>query len=62
MKKKNNSSKSDSSEVNITRKQAIKKAGITALTAASMVFLSTQASPKGSTVTNQAKPTRPGRD
>jgi hypothetical protein len=57
MENKNNISKSVSSTDKITRKQAIKKAGVTALTAASLVFLSTQASAKSS----KTKPTRPGR-
>jgi hypothetical protein len=46
-----------SSAEKITRKEAIKKAGVTALAAASLVFLSTQASAKKSGI----KPPKPGR-
>ena len=40
----------------ITRKKAIKKVGVTALTAASLMFLSTKAKAEGS----QFSPTEPG--
>lgn len=41
--KKNNKIDSDSFNNKITRKKAIKKAGVTVLTAASIMFLSTKA-------------------
>lgn len=46
--KKDNTKKNNFLEEKITRKKAIKKAGITTLTAASMIFLSTKAYASGS--------------
>jgi hypothetical protein len=57
MENKNSIKKGVSPEEKITRKEALKKAGITALAAASLVFLDTQASAKKSKV----KPPKPGR-
>ncbi|MBT3385272.1 MAG: hypothetical protein HN778_06020 [Prolixibacteraceae bacterium] len=56
MNRNTNRKKTGLSGENITRKEAIKKAGITALTATTMLFLSTQ---KASASSTQA--TRPGR-
>lgn len=44
MKKKNNIQNQQEADKKITRKEAIKKTGITALTAASILFLSTKES------------------
>jgi len=60
MKNSNNQLKGISSEEKITRKEAIKKAGITALTAASLLFLSTQAS-SAQSAPKSSKPIAPRR-
>lgn len=49
MKKENTQMENGNSYKKITRKQAIQKAGITALTAASLLFLDTKKASAGST-------------
>lgn len=56
MNRNKNQKKRDKSGKKITRKEAIKKAGVTALTATTMLFLSTQ---KASAASTEATP--PGR-